>query len=627
MNAWTVPGYTESRELGSGASGRVVLAVHDATALPVAVKYLAERLRTNITFVRDFRREAQLIGGLASPYVVSLYEYVEAPGGAAIVMELIDGMALRALLRQEGATGPEAALAVLKGSLLGLAAAHRAGVVHRDYKPENVLVSADGLSALVDFGIAVGSGSLSEVAGTPAYMAPEQWQGEPASPAADVYAATAVFHECLTGNKPYTGGTVAELALQHIDAPIPDQDAPEAVRPLIRRGLAKNPADRPVDATAFVAELEEIAGAAYGADWEERGQRRLAALAALLPLLLPSSIGGDAAGTTDTATTTLGPGAGVPGRAHVVRRAGRGRRGAGSGGRGRRVGRSGHGSGFGSGFGSGSGSGSGRWSRSGSRSGRGAGSASSRWGVPTGPAALVVTALVVLAGSLSFVFAVAGGPSGRPVSRALATTGATPAAGTSTPAPPTPGTPVPVAPSFRSDPSRSGPAPRLIGDPPTPPPTRNPAPGPGAPAPGPGTPSAAPTPRPSSSRSEPTPTASPEPSPTGSTTPPATRVKSVSVSDLRLTARAGAAATVVVTADGTGPITVTVTWFTSDTPEELGTPDGTETFRRSGAREYTITPLHTFRGNGCYVGVRATTDPAAGNGAASQQISRGCSVG
>jgi eukaryotic-like serine/threonine-protein kinase len=304
MNAWSVPGYTESRELGSGGSGRVVLAVHDATGVPVAVKYLSERLRTDSAFVQEFRAEARLLGGLDSPYVVGLYEYVEAPQGAAIVMELVDGIALRTLLLREGATGPEAALVVLKGSLLGLAAAHRMGVVHRDYKPENVLVAADGSSKLVDFGIAAGRGSTPGVAGTPAYMAPEQWNGEPASPAADVYAATATFYECLTGHKPFSGENFAELALQHIDAPVPEEETPEPVRPLIRRGMAKEPQERPENAAAFVAELEEIAGAAYGPDWEERGQRRLAALAALLPLLFPSA-SGQAAGTTELATTAV----------------------------------------------------------------------------------------------------------------------------------------------------------------------------------------------------------------------------------------------------------------------------------------------------------------------------------
>lgn len=301
---WSVPGYSQVRELGSGASGRVVLAVHEGTGTAVAVKYLNDRMLENPVFVREFRAEAQLLGALRSPYVVGLYEYVEAPGGAAIVMELVDGIPLNALLKQCGRTGPEAALVLLKGSLLGLADAHRAGVVHRDYKPANVLVAANGTSKLVDFGIATPLGTTPGAAGTPAYMAPEQWQGRPASPAADVYAATATFFECLTGRKPYDGQNFAELAVQHIEAPVPETEAPEPVRPLIRRGLAKAPEQRPENADAFVAELEAVALAAYGPQWEERGQRKLAALAALLPLLFPSA-GAPAHGVTALATTVL----------------------------------------------------------------------------------------------------------------------------------------------------------------------------------------------------------------------------------------------------------------------------------------------------------------------------------
>ncbi|WP_045303076.1 serine/threonine-protein kinase [Saccharothrix sp. ST-888] len=301
---WTLPGYTHERELGAGASGRVVLARHDSTGTRVAVKYLSAAVGDTASF----RNEAVLLGGLCSPQVAALYEYAESSRGAAIVMELVDGVALRRLLSQEGATSPEAALVVLKGSLHGLAAAHAAGVVHRDYKPENVLVAADGSSKLVDFGIAVRSGERPGVAGTPVYMAPEQWAGEPASPSGDVYAATATFFECLTGTKPYRGKTLAELAVKHTEAPIPDELAPEPVRPLIRAGLAKTPGERPQSAAALVEELERVARSEYGEDWEERGRGALAALVALLPLLLPSG-GGVGAGGTTLATTVLGGGA------------------------------------------------------------------------------------------------------------------------------------------------------------------------------------------------------------------------------------------------------------------------------------------------------------------------------
>ncbi|MFF3062610.1 protein kinase [Streptomyces sp. NPDC057909] len=297
---WELPGYTHGRELGVGAAGRVVLARHDATGALVAIKYLNGESAT----YEGLRAEAKLLEALDSPYVARLYEYVEGPRGAAIVMELVDGVSLRDLLHTEGATAPEAALTVLKGSLLGLAAAHEAGVVHRDYKPGNVLVTVDGTSKLVDFGIAVRSGDAGTIAGTPAYMAPEQWTGEPASPATDVYAATATFFECLTGAKPYAGTTLMELAVAHTEAQIPEDQAPEALRPLIRAGLAKTPEGRPAGAAALVAELETVAGAAYGLGWEERGKGQLSALVVLLPLLLPCG-GEQVTGTTSLATTEL----------------------------------------------------------------------------------------------------------------------------------------------------------------------------------------------------------------------------------------------------------------------------------------------------------------------------------
>ena len=154
MSEWAVPGYTELRELGSGGFGSVVLAQHDATGTPVAIKYLRADLDGDPQVAEMFRAEAITLGSLDDPHVTRLYEYVESPSGAAIVMELIEGVSLREILTRQGKTTAEAALVVLQGSLLGLAAAHQRGVVHRDYKPENVLVNGDGLSKLTDFGIA-----------------------------------------------------------------------------------------------------------------------------------------------------------------------------------------------------------------------------------------------------------------------------------------------------------------------------------------------------------------------------------------------------------------------------------------------------------------------------------------
>src|SRR5271166_753968 len=206
MSEWTVPGYSEVRELGSGATGRVVEALHEATGQHVAIKYLIGALVHDPAFLARFRDEARVLVELDRPHVVRMFEYVEEPGlGAAIVMELVDGASLHQLISHRGSTTPESALAVLKGSLLGLAAAHAVGVVHRDYKPENVLVDSSGDSKLADFGVAVRAGRRLGAVGTPLYMAPEQWSGGDASPATDIYAATAVFYECLTGNPPFSG--------------------------------------------------------------------------------------------------------------------------------------------------------------------------------------------------------------------------------------------------------------------------------------------------------------------------------------------------------------------------------------------------------------------------------------
>jgi tRNA A-37 threonylcarbamoyl transferase component Bud32 len=294
---WVVPGYQHTAMLGEGASGRVVQAQHLETGTAVAIKYLAPRLLGDEEFLNRFRSEAWLLADLRDPNLVRLYEYVESTRGAAIVMELVNGVSLATLLRAEGPTEPEAALVVLKGSLLGLAAAHAVGVVHRDYKPGNVLVAGDGSSKLADFGVAVPAGQYVPAFGTPAYMAPEQWSGVPVGPATDVYAATAVFYECLTGERPYAAETIPQLALAHRSAPIPADRVPEPLGDLVERGMAKDPRQRPASAREFLGELESVAVGVYGAEWERHGLERLKERAALLALLFPPDRQADAAGT------------------------------------------------------------------------------------------------------------------------------------------------------------------------------------------------------------------------------------------------------------------------------------------------------------------------------------------
>jgi eukaryotic-like serine/threonine-protein kinase len=288
MPDWNVPGYTELKALGAGGFGDVMLAQHDASGVLVAIKYLRPELLADPLFADMFRSEAEVLGAMDDPNVVRLYEYVESPAGAAIVMELVDGVSLRDILTAQGATTPEAALVVLQGSLLGLAIAHRRGVVHRDYKPENILVAGDGMSKLTDFGLAARAGDRPVPAGTLLYVAPEQIAGGLATPASDVYSATATFYECLTGVPPF-GGSAAELMRQHRSAPVPLDPVPVALRPLIEAGMAKYAADRPADAISLVAVLGSTAAGAYGPDWEERGRSKLGEAAVALAALWPSA--------------------------------------------------------------------------------------------------------------------------------------------------------------------------------------------------------------------------------------------------------------------------------------------------------------------------------------------------
>jgi serine/threonine-protein kinase len=289
MDKWNAPGYTELSTLGSGGFGDVVLARHEESGTLVAVKYLRRELLEDPGFAAMFRDEARVLASIDDPNVVRLYEYLESPSGAAIVMELVDGVSLRDILSRQGKTSPESALVVLQGSLLGLAAAHARGVVHRDYKPANVLVDGAGVSKLTDFGIAIRAGDRAVPAGTLAYAPPEQFRGGPASPAGDVYAATATFYECLTGRPPFTGDTEEALLSAHLSAAVPLEPVPEALRPLVAAGMAKDPRNRPADAASLVTELRAAAAPAYGQDWEERGLFHLGGAALLLAALWPSS--------------------------------------------------------------------------------------------------------------------------------------------------------------------------------------------------------------------------------------------------------------------------------------------------------------------------------------------------
>ncbi|WP_214102645.1 protein kinase domain-containing protein [Acrocarpospora catenulata] len=200
-------------------------------------------------------------------------EFVEGEGGSAIVVETVHGAGLRRLIREEGATGPAAALLVLKGTLHGLAAVHQTGAAYGDLTPDNVVVTPAGKAKLTAVRAA------DPTANAP-YLAPERWRGVPGGPAADLYAATAVFYECLTGAPPFQAATTPRLGWAHRTLPPVLDRVPADLRRLVERGLAKAPQHRPASAAVFAAELETAAVASFGPDWERSGRAALAALAA-----------------------------------------------------------------------------------------------------------------------------------------------------------------------------------------------------------------------------------------------------------------------------------------------------------------------------------------------------------
>ncbi|GAA3617184.1 hypothetical protein GCM10022419_123240 [Nonomuraea rosea] len=303
-----VPGYREVRQLGSGRTGRVFLATYQSTGAYVAIKYLNATLRRDTEFMDRYRSDTHELVEIDDQNVIRLYEYVETPTRAAVVMELVDGVSLRTLLAEHGRTSPEAALAILKSTLLALAAVHDKGVPHRDVKPENVLVQADGTSKLTDFGVVVHAEEPGVPAGSPEYMSPELWTQGSTGPPADLYAAACVLFEAVRGRPPYRAYKedregeldVPAVRDQHLVEPVPLEVVPDTLRDLLKRGLAKDPAVRYASARQFAAEVEEDAVAGYGPDWEKRGRRHLAELATLLALRFPLARTDHAAGAPPT---------------------------------------------------------------------------------------------------------------------------------------------------------------------------------------------------------------------------------------------------------------------------------------------------------------------------------------
>ncbi|MDQ6874189.1 MAG: protein kinase [Actinomycetota bacterium] len=269
-----------------GGMGEVWRAEDAVLGRSVAIKVLRAGLIGDPAFLDRFRAEARHTAALSHPGIASVYDYGEGttagsdrPDTAYLVMELVDGEPLSALLAREGRLPTDRALDIVAQAAGGLAAAHAAGVVHRDIKPGNILIQPDGTVKITDFGIAraVDAAPMTAtglVMGTVFYLSPEQAGGQPVGPASDQYSLGVVAYEALAGRRPFTADNPVAVAMMHLREPAPalPADVPAAARQVVERAMAKEPAGRFASAT-------DLGAAALAA----RAGAETAATAALLP--------------------------------------------------------------------------------------------------------------------------------------------------------------------------------------------------------------------------------------------------------------------------------------------------------------------------------------------------------
>ena len=262
--------YRVDAMIATGGMSTVYRGLDTRLDRPVALKIMDSRYAGDNQFLTRFQREARAVARLKDPGLVAVYDQGIDGQYPFLVMELIEGGTLRELLRERGPMPPHAAAAVLDPVLGGLAVAHRAGLVHRDVKPENVLISDDGEVKIADFGLvrAVAEAkitSTSVILGTAAYLSPEQVGSGNAGPRSDVYAVGILAYELLTGVTPFTGDTALAVAYQRMDNDVaPPSTVIGGVPPqfdeLVLRATARDPAERYADAQDMGAELDAVVG-------------------------------------------------------------------------------------------------------------------------------------------------------------------------------------------------------------------------------------------------------------------------------------------------------------------------------------------------------------------------------
>lgn len=274
--------YRLDSRIATGGMGEVWRGTDTTLGREVAVKLLKTEYADHPTFRSRFETEARHAASLHHPGVAAVFDFGEsgATDGSGVhrpylVMELVDGQPLSALLRPGEPLDTDASRDLMAQAADAIGAAHAAGIVHRDVKPANLLVTPDRTVKITDFGIARATEGMAltetgQVMGTPQYLSPEQAQGGTATPASDVYSLGVVAFECLAGRRPFVAETAVATALMHLREPVPELPGhvPADLAAVVRRAMAKSPEDRFPDATAFAAALRDpssVAGAAGAA--------------------------------------------------------------------------------------------------------------------------------------------------------------------------------------------------------------------------------------------------------------------------------------------------------------------------------------------------------------------------
>jgi beta-lactam-binding protein with PASTA domain/predicted Ser/Thr protein kinase len=262
--------YELQSQVARGGTAQVYLARDIILGRPVALKVLFPELSTDSAFVERFRREAQAAASLSHPNIVPVYDWGESDDTYFIVMEYVDGEPLSSIIHTQAPVNPASAAQVAADIAKALTYAHRHGVVHRDVKPGNVLITADGQVKVTDFGIARAVGNLDDqvtqtglVMGTATYFSPEQAQGLDVDGRSDIYSLGVVLYEMLVGRPPFIGDTPVAIAYQHVQETPPrpralNPEIPVALEAIVLQAMAKLPAERYQSADDLRADLERF---------------------------------------------------------------------------------------------------------------------------------------------------------------------------------------------------------------------------------------------------------------------------------------------------------------------------------------------------------------------------------